>query len=251
MDEESVLWMIDLRLGQNRPDLAAQTLDRFRARLTRPALLATCEGKLAAARGDADRAIASFLDALHREPALVPAALAAAPLLDARGRLAVLEPELRRALAGERRIDEYQNLLGVILLQKGRPAEAMASIGEALDVDPPNARFLENYAAAALAARRPDLALARCRAGVAHPRADGPTRSAYGSLLALSKHPADAAAAFAKAVALGDRTAATFAGYATALLQSGERDRALGVIREGLRVWPGDPGLSALQRQSG
>lgn len=251
MDEESVLWMIDLRLRQNRPDLAVQALDRYRARITRPALLATCEGKLAAARGDEDRAIGSFLEALHREPALVQAAVAVAPLLDARGRLAELEPDLRRALAAERRIDEYQNLIGVILLQKGRPAEALASIGEALDVDPSNPRFLENFAAAALTARRPELGMARYQAAIADPRAGGPTWSGYGRLLGLTKHPAQAADAFAKAISLGDTTPATYAGYATALLQSGAKDRARSALREGLRAWPGDPALTALERQAG
>jgi len=251
MDEESVLWMIDLRLKQGRPELAAQALDRYRARLTRPALVATCEGKLAAARGDDDRAIGSFLDALRREPALVPAAVAAAPLLDARGRLAELEPDLRRALASERRIDEYQNLLGVILLQKGRPAEALTSIGEALDVDPSNPRFLENFAAAALAAHRPETALTRYQAGIADPRAGGTTWSGYGRLLGQTRHPAQAADAFATAIRLGDASAAAYAGYATALLQSGERDRARAALREGLRAWPGDPALTALDRQAG
>jgi cytochrome c-type biogenesis protein CcmH/NrfG len=67
----------------------------------------------------------------------------------------------------------------------------------------------------------------------------------------LTNRPAEAADAFAKAIGLGDTSAAAYAGYATALMQSGARDRARTVLRQGLHDWPGDPALKALERQAG
>jgi len=219
--------------------------------VTRPALAATIEGKLSATRGEEDRAIGLFLDALRQEPALAQAAIAAAPLLDARGRLGDLEPAIRQALASEKRIDEYQNLLGVILLRAGRYADALDPIGIAIDVDPSNPRFLENYAAAALGARRPELALRRYEAGLRDPRAGGAAWSGYGRMLGMTRRPAEAAVAFEKALALGERGAGTYAGYATSLFETGRRDRSRELVREGLRAWPNDPALQALGRKLG
>ena len=251
MDQEAVLWMVDLRIREGRVDLAEQVLSQWRSRLTRPALLDTCEGKLAAARGEEDRAIARFLDALSKEPALAQAALAAAPLLHARRRLAELQPILERALTTEKRIDEYQNLLGVILLERGRPEPAMEAIAQALAVDPSNPRFLENFASAAFAAHKPDLAIERYRAALQIPASQGSVWAGYGRVLGMTGQPAEAAVAFEKAREQGDRSAAMYLGYASALYQSGRRDRSREVAREGLRAFPSDPALLALNQRLG
>jgi len=251
MDQDAVLWIVALRLRQGRADLAEEALVRWRARVTREALLATCEGKLALARGEQERALALFLEALGSEPNLAQAAIAAAPLLDARGRLAELEPSISRALGAERRLDEYQNILGLIRLRQGRSTEALQAIGLALEVDPSNPRFLENYAAAALAAGRANDAIARYRAGLEDPRAGGAAWAGYGRLLGIGGRPAEAASAFRKALDLGDRAPATFLGYATALLQTGADEASRAAVREGLRSHPEDAALLALQRRLG
>ena len=251
MDQDAVLWMMDLRLASGRPDLAAALLETWRSRLTRPAILATCQGKLAAARGDPDGAIVQLLHALDAEPALAQAAIAVAPLLDARGRLPELEPYLQRALAGERRIDEYQNLLGIIRLKSGRPAEAMASIGQALDVDPANPRFLDNFAAAAIAARQPARALERYAAATRDGRASAAAWAGYGRLLGMAHRPADAVRAFTRAHELGDAAASTYLGYAAALYETGDKARSRDMLREGLKLFPADPSLISLSRRIG
>lgn len=251
MEPEAVLWMIDLRLGEGRPDLASQIFSKWRGRLTRPALLATCEGKLEAARGNDAHAIELLTAALREEPSLSQAALAVAPILDARGRLAELEAPVTRALASEKRLDEYQNLLGVIRLQQGRPMEALEAIGRALDVDPVNARFLENYSTAANAGRKPALALERYSTAVRESSAGPAVWAGYGRLLGVLHRPRDAEAAFAKASALGDRSAETYLGYAASLLETGQRDRSRAVVQEGLRLYPDDVNLKNLARTVG
>jgi len=182
MDEEAVLWILDLRLGQGRVDLAEQSFAHWRERLTRPGVKAVCEGKIAEAHGEDERATALYLEALRAEPSLSQAAVAAAPILEARGRLAELEPPIVRALAAERRLDEYQNLLGVIRLGQRRYAEALEAGGRALEVAPANPRFLENYAAAALAAGRGELAAEKYRAALGDPGAAGSLWAGYGQI---------------------------------------------------------------------
>jgi hypothetical protein len=52
-------------------------------------------------------------------------------------------------------------------------------------------------------------------------------------------------------MSLGDKTAATYAGYAASLLQSGETDRSAEIIREGLVAFPDDPVLRGIARSAG
>ena len=251
MDQDAVLWIVDLRLGQGSADLASQALGRWRSRITRPAIAAACEGKIAAAAGDEERALARFAEALQSEPDLSQAALAAAPLLEARGRLAELEEPIRRALSREQRIDEYQNLLGMIRLEQGRPAEALDRVGRALDIVPTDPRFLENYALASLRTGKPQLAIERYRAALGDPRAHAGVWAGYGRLLGMIRRPAEAAPAFSKALSMGDRSEGTYAGYAASLLESGRRERSREIVREGLKAFPNSAALSALQRRIG
>ena len=248
MDEESILWIVELRVGQGRPELAEQALARWRGRMKRPAILSTCEGKIAAARGEQERAISALMDALRNEPDLSQAAVAVAPLLAARGRLAELEAPILKALAQEQRLDEYQNLLGLIRLESGRAGEAVDAIGRALDVNPADARFLENFAAAAVTVGAPQLALERYRVGLADPRAGGAAWAGYGRLLGSIGRPREAASAFEKALSLGEKTPATYAGLATSLGQSGRAALSREAIEEGLRLFPGEPMLLAVRR---
>lgn len=251
MEPEAVLWMVDLRLGEGRPDLAAEAFARWRPRLTRPALVAACEGKLAAASGDEARAIDLLMTALREEPTLSQAAIAVAPLLDARGRLTELEAPLARAIEAEARLDEYQNLMGLIRLQQGRPSEALASMARALDIDPLNARFLENFTVAARAAGKLDLAVERYKSAVREISAGASVWAGYGRLLGALRRPAEASSAFEKAHLLGERSASTYAGYAASLFEGGRRERSRAILQEGLRLHPADPDLKALQRRIG
>lgn len=251
MDEEAVLWIVELRLGEGRADLASSELARWRARISRRALLATCEGKIAQAGGEEERAIDHFLEALSLEPDLSQAALAAAPLLAARGRLAELEKPVRTALAKEQRLDAYQNLLGLILLDRGKPGEAMIAIGKALEVQPANSAYLENFAASAVSVGLPLRAVLRYRMGLADPRANGAAWAGYGRLLGTLGKTREAAEAFEKALSMGERSGPTYAGAVLSLLESGQRGRAREVLDAALRSYPQDPALNALRRAAG
>jgi tetratricopeptide (TPR) repeat protein len=248
MDEEAALWIVELNLRRQRLDLAEEALARWRPRLTRPAIVSACEGKIDLGRGDEEGALAKFLRAIAVEPSLSQAAVAAAPLLGARGRLGELEQPITRALASEWRLDEYQNLLGLIRLEQGRLDESIGALGSALDVSPANPRFLENFASAALAAGRGSLAVDRYREATVDPRANGAVWSGYGRILGTERRPGEAAEAFEKALALGERSPATYAGLAASLYESGRRQRSREVLSEGLQVHPQDPALRALER---
>ncbi len=248
MDEEAALYIVELRLGQRRADLADAAYREWGARVRRPAIRSLCEGRLAQARGDTEGAIAALSAALREEPDLSQAAVALAPLLAERGRLGELEAPVRAALDRESRLDEYQNLLGLILLDRGDGAGALVCLGRALDVAPANSRFLENMAAAALGAGAPDAALDRYRRAVEDPRAAAEVWAGYGRLLGALRRHAEAAAAFERALAAGDRAAETYAGAAAATAAAGQRARAADLVREGLKTHPGDPALTQLQR---
>jgi tetratricopeptide (TPR) repeat protein len=247
MDQEAVLWIVDLNLGRARQDKAAQAFDRLRGRLTRPAIRQVCEAKILISNGKEEEAIQPLLQALAAEPALSQAALTVAPLLGARGRLTELEKPIVTALASEERLDEYQNLLGLIRLEQGRTQEALAALGRALDLSPGNARFLENHAAAALSASKPALAIDRYLKALQSPDASGSVWAGYGRVLGTAKRPAEAATAFEKALSLGEKSASTYAGYGTALLQSGRKEQARRILEKALETYPADRTLLALR----
>src|SRR2546428_4378294 len=76
---------------------------------------------------------------------------------------ALLEPILRRALSRDPRIDEYHNLLGVLLAESGRAREALDEFRRAAELDPENPRFLANLAGAYAQLPRWDEAVAEVR----------------------------------------------------------------------------------------
>src|SRR5437773_2021747 len=130
MDPESVLWMVQLALS--RPggrDIAADIARRWAARTAkRPGLDDAIAGLLAEDRGGREAAMALYAKSLQADPARVVAAQHLFALLPP-GNRGMLEPILRRALLRDPRIDEFHNLLGILLAgaRSGRRRERAVS----------------------------------------------------------------------------------------------------------------------------
>jgi tetratricopeptide (TPR) repeat protein/predicted AlkP superfamily pyrophosphatase or phosphodiesterase len=245
MDPESVLWLVRIELS--RPGGREAALDaarRFAPRTAKsPGLDDAIAGLLAEDARD-PRAADLYRRSLDADPTRV---LAAERLFAIEGLPAAadLEPVLRRALAKDPRIDEYHNLLGMILMRRGGSTEAVTEFRRASDVDPDNARFASNLAAAlARAGRWPEAGEAYERAAVLDP--SPPNFLKLGSVYRRLKRPDRALAAFERARALGDDGSGPILGIALARAELHQIPEAMQAAKEGLDRHPDDPGLRSL-----
>jgi len=246
MDPESVLWTVRIELS--RPGGRAAALDAARRRASRTAKTPGLDDAIAGLLAEDGKDLQVAKDLYRRSLMADPTRVLAADRLFAIEGLpaaAELEPILRRALAKDPRIDEYHNLLGILVASRGRSAEAVQEFRRAADLDPDNARFAANLASALTRVERWD------EAGDAYEKAAAldPSRETYlklGSVYRRLKRPDRALGAFEKARALGDEGSASLLGIALARAEMHQIPEALQVIRQGLDRHPGDPALRSL-----
>jgi tetratricopeptide (TPR) repeat protein len=247
MDPESVLWMVQIHLaGPGGREAAAAETRRWADRLARkPGLGDAVEGLLLEHAGDARGAAALYRRSLSADPTRVVAAQRLYALEPPERRAAALEPILRSALAKDPRIDEYHNLLGAILGERGRLTDALESFRRAEALDPDNPRFAANLAGTLARMRRFE------EAAAAYERAAGlaPQPATYmklGSVYRQLRKPDRALQAFERARALGDAGSAPLLGIALSRAEMNQIPEALSVVREGLDRHPGDRALRSL-----
>jgi len=249
MDPESVLFLVRIRLASgNAGPAAAETARRWAGRTAaKPGLDDAIQGVILDHAGRTDEAAAAFRRSLASDPTRVVAAERLHAILPAGERATVIEPILRRALAQDARIDEYHNLLGIILAERGRSVDALEAFRQAETLDPLNARFAANLAGAlAKLERWEEAAAAYERAAALAPAA--PTYMKLGSAYRRLKDARRALAAFEKARDLDREGSGPLLGIALAHAELNRVDRAIAVVREGLGRNPGDPALQSLYR---
>ena len=246
MDPESVLWMVQLALS--RPggrDIAADIARRWAARTAkRPGLDDAIAGLLAEDRGGREAAMALYAKSLQADPARVVAAQHLFALLPP-GKRGMLEPILRRALLRDPRIDEFHNLLGILLAGSRRAPEALEEFRRAEELDPENPRFLANLAGAFAQLQRWDEAAAAYERACAN----SPSSALYlklGSVYRRLAQPERALTAFRRARDLGDDGSAPFLGMALAKAEMNRVDEAIDLARQGLGRHPEDAALRSV-----
>ncbi len=234
------------RLGAARPILAAlRRLDAPSARVAElAALLSIKEGRLEDARTELDAAITELPDhaALRRCRADVRHRLGDKPgaALDA-AEAVVLDPHDPVGKA----------ILGVLMLEMDRPADAVACLTEAVAARPADPSFREGLARAQAALGDPSMAAATLEAGIiATPGAVSLRNAAV--LLAISRHD------FARALDLAEQArlvgiadASLFGLKGHALSSLGRHDEAAEWYREALKLAPDDVYVRHLVAASG
>jgi tetratricopeptide (TPR) repeat protein len=247
MDPESVLWIVQVCLSEpGGRGAALDSVKRWADRTARtPGLDDAIAARLLEDAGDREGAAALYWKSLQVDPARAMAAQRLMALLPPE-KHAALEPFVRRALARDPRLDEYHNLLGVLLAEQGRPREAIESFRRAEELDPENSRFLSNLAAAyAQVGRWDEAAAAYERASTQAP--DAGLYMKLGSAYRRLSQPDRALEAFRRARDLGDQGSGPYLGMALAKAEMNRLPEALDLVRQGLERHPDDSALRSLQ----
>ncbi len=116
-------------------------------------------GNLFRTRGDAERAIAEYRKAIEIDPTFVAAYANLADLYRARGAETQADAVLRDGLARNPRAAVLHHTLGLSLVRQKRTADSLSALREATQLAPDDARFAYVYAVALNSAGRPQDAL--------------------------------------------------------------------------------------------
>jgi tetratricopeptide (TPR) repeat protein len=156
------------------------------------------------------------------------------------GRLQEAEQVYRQVLAEQPRHADASHMLGVIATQCGQPQAALACIDQAIALKPSAAIFHVNRAAALLALRRLDDALAACQAGLRLQRNLAQASQVMGHVLSDLGRPEEALAAYRDALRHGPDVPDLYNNIGLALRQAGRLEEALVALRQAVRRTPRD-----------
>jgi tetratricopeptide (TPR) repeat protein len=246
-DPEPVLWLVQLGLQDTNGRAPAEAIVRRYAARTaaRTGLDDAIAGLLLENAGDAANALVRYRASFADDPLRLLVAQRLYSLESKASRTARLLPELRAAIARDPRLDEYQNLAGVLLAESDRADEAVGYFRRAVDLDPDNARFAANLGGALARLQRwPEAADAYARALSIAPSAA--TALKLGSTLRRTGRLDEALAVFERAHALGDESGGAALGVALVQSERGRTAEAIAAAEQGLRDHPDDAAMRRL-----
>ncbi|NNM88364.1 MAG: tetratricopeptide repeat protein [Phycisphaerae bacterium] len=136
------------------------------------------------------------------------------------------------------------HLLGIVLGQTGRPAEAATMIRRSLELRPGHGEAWRNLGVALAAGGDTGAAISAYRRAVAC--GDGlPALLGLAVLLAKARNFEEAIAVFRRAIDLKPDCAEACAGLGAALAENGQYDPAVAALRQAIELKPGDAGAQA------
>ena len=169
------------------------------------------------------------------------AAYQQAARLHAAGRLAEAEHAYRQILAAAPTHADTRHMLGVLALQTGHPADALAQIEAAIARDPRAPLFHANRANALLALARPEDAEAACRAALRLKRNAAEAWASLGNALSDQGRSAEAIEAYQTALRHNPRLPDLHTALGLALHDAARLEEAEAALAEAARRAPADP----------
>ena len=148
-------------------------------------------------------------------------------------RLSLGMASLKEALQLDPGNAQYHNTLGLVLLNLGRPVDAQAEFQTAIDLDSSNPDLRHNLGIALAQQNRFEDALAAYRKALASPTYTTPEVAYYnmGEAFIRLKKPQEAQEAFRTAIQLEPTMVAAHYGLGLALSQGGRREEAKAAFR--------------------
>jgi tetratricopeptide (TPR) repeat protein len=160
--------------------------------------------------------------------------------LQGAGRLAEAEPVYRQILAATPRHADSLHMLGVIASQCGQPQAALACIDQAIAIKPSAAMFHVNRAAALLALRQLDAALAACQAALRLQRNSAEACQVMGHVLSDLGRPDEALGAYRDALRHKPDLPDLYNNVGLVLRQADRLEEAVVALRQAVKRAPRD-----------
>lgn len=249
-DFDSLVDRADALMASDRLAAARGVLAAARRVAPGTPRLASLSARLELREGRPDASVALLTQALEAAPSAELFKLRA----DARRRLgdiAGATVDAADAVLHDRNDPAAKALLGILLSELGRAAQATTCLREAVAAVPDNPSFREAYAAALVADGQPDAAAATYAEGIAVAPASLSLRNAA-ILLAVRQRAFETAVDLAEAArqaGLGD--ACTFGLKGHALSSLGRHEEASDAYADALKLGPEDPYVRHLVAASG
>jgi predicted TPR repeat methyltransferase len=239
-DPETLTRRADELLDAHRPGAARALLAAAQRMAPRAPRMASLTARLEMREG---RPAASLI-ALGQAIAVAPRAELFMLRADARrqlGDMAGAVADAAEAVIHDRHDPAAKALLGVLLLELGRPDDAVRCLAEAVSAVPANPAFRQGLADALAAAGQPDAAAATYEAGIAAAPGSIELRN-NAILLAIRERAFAVAVALAEAARMvGIADATTFGLKGHALASLGRHAEAADAYADALRLGPDDP----------
>jgi predicted TPR repeat methyltransferase len=239
-DPETLTRRADELLGAQRPGAARALLAAAQRLAPRAPRMASLAARLEMREGRP----AASLAALGQAIAVAPRADLYMLRADARrqlGDLAGAVADAAEAVIHDRHDPAAKALLGVLMLELGRPEDAVRCLAEAVDAAPANPAFREGLADALVAAGQPDAAAATYAAGIAAAPGSLELRNAAIMLAVRQRDFANAVALAEAAREVGIADACTFGLKGHALCGLGRHEEAADAYADALKLGPDDP----------
>jgi len=239
-DPETLTRRADELLGAQRPGAARALLAAAQRLAPRAPRMASLAARLEMREGRP----AASLAALGQAIAVAPRADLFMLRADARrqlGDFAGAVADAAEAVIHDRGDPAAKALLGVLMLELGRPEDAVRCLAEAVDAAPANPAFRQGLADALAAAGQPDAAAATYAAGIAAAPGSLDLRNAAIMLAVRQRDFADAVALAEAACEVGIADACTFGLKGHALAGLGRHAEAADAYADALKLGPDDP----------
>jgi len=158
-------------------------------------------------------------------------------------RLALGMASLKEALQLDPDNAQYHNTLGLVLLNLGRPVDAQAEFQTAIDLDKNNPDLQHNLGIALAQQKRFDDAIAAYKKALTYPTYTTPEVAYYnmGEAYIRLRKPQEAQESFRAAIQLEPTMVAAHYGLGLALSQGGRRDEAKAAFRQARDLDPASP----------
>lgn len=250
-DAAALMARISALIDADRPVAAKHLLSAVR-RLAPPSPeLAELAARLAIGQGHLEQALAELDAAVGRSPEHPGLRKRRADvrfqLDDAAGALS----DAAEAVILDRTDPGAKALLGVLLLETGRPADAIACLDEALAADPANPSFRQGFAAALEMSGDADAALTTLIDGSAITPQRIDLRNAAILICVRRRDFAMASRLAEEARVVGVADACSFGLLGHALSSMGRHEEAAGAYAEALKLGPDDPYVRHLVAAAG
>jgi predicted TPR repeat methyltransferase len=248
---EALTARISALIGAGRPAAARPLLAAVRRRAPPSPELSVLGARLALSEGRADLARLELDEAIALHPEHAGLRNCRADVRIQLGDNVGAAADAAEAVICDNGDPTAKARLGLLMLQLGRAADAVACLGEAVAMEPRNPTYCEGLAAAQEATGDADAGLATLNAGIAAMPGRTELRNAA-ILLSLRRHDFACAHRLAEAARAGGVTdACTFGLMGHALSSLGRHVEAADAYAEALKLGPNDPYVRHLAAATG